>query len=72
MNARESVSAKAQPVQASREAQDDAGRVLLMLLCAMHLMCGTLCRWNELGAEGTKALAPALGLLTSLETLNLA
>jgi hypothetical protein len=71
MNARESVSAKAQPVQASREAHDDAGRVLLVLLCAMHLMCGMLCRVNDLGAEGAKALAPTLGLLTSLGTLSL-
>ena len=42
-----------------------------LLVCVLLLKRVTLCRSNAVGAEGAKALAPALGLLTGLETLNL-
>lgn len=42
-----------------------------MIDSVLSFMCVTLCRRNGLGAEGAKALAPALGLLTSLGTLDL-
>ena len=45
--------------------------VLCVLACAACLTCGTLCSYNELGAEGAAALAPALGMLTQLQTLDL-
>ncbi len=50
---------------------DDAEGVLLVMDSMLIFMCVTLCRGNALGAEGAIALAPALGLLTSLETLEL-
>ena len=58
--------------KSSREAQDDAERALMMMMtCGMHLMSGALCSDNGLGAEGARALAPALGQLTRLEELYL-
>jgi hypothetical protein len=45
--------------------------LLCVCVCGEHLMWGTLCSSNRLGAEGAKALAPALGLLTGLGTLVL-
>ncbi len=49
-----------------------AEHVLLMMICGHASdVWLTLCRLNRLGAEGAKALAPGLGLLTSLGTLDL-
>ena len=42
-----------------------------LLVCVLLLKRVTVCRMNDLGAEGAKALAPALGLLTGLEKLHL-
>ena len=45
--------------------------VVFVGLCHVVEACHPMCRWNHLGAEGAKALVPALGLLTGLEELNL-
>ena len=55
---------------------DDASRcVTMMCICVLLRWCGhtvvCLQPGNELGAEGAKALAPELGKLTQLQTLNL-
>ena len=45
--------------------------VVWWMVCVVMMKRVTLCRDNDLGAEGAKALAPALGLLTGLEKLEL-
>ena len=45
--------------------------VVWWMVCVVMMKRVTLCRDNYMGAEGAKALAPALGLLTGLTELYL-